>query len=193
MSIFRKHKWGLIQLGVSILVVVGWLKKPIDEGQAGKDSYFLIFILGIIVTIYSIRAYWDSELKKNEKRIPFFIIILTISGISIGSAIIKSIDKKRKPLIIATNGYNERIILYKDNTYVFKHHEAEWTHYDRGTYRRLKNKFQLDKKIFVSITKTRDFYISGDSLYVLSKYPTDTIVFKKGHPKFHFRTKVISE
>lgn len=178
MKTIKTHIWGIIQLTLSVLLVIKWLSKPTDIGQLGQDRVPLYLVLTIIVTVISLETYLNRKEENIKELIPVFICLLTIIAIPVGSAINRHLEKNRKPVISASN-QRETMLKFKDNTFEFEHKEAEYTHYDRGRYRRQANKLILDKQIFACYRKTNTFYISDTSLYIITAYPTNTIAFKK--------------
>lgn len=178
MKIIRRHIWGIIQLIVSVLLIIKWLSKPIDIGQLGQDNIALYLLLAILVTLISLNSYLSRKEENIEELTPVFICILTLIVIPIGNAINKKIERERRPIITATYK-GEKMVLFKDSTFEFEHSEAEYTHYDRGRFSKQANKIILDQRIFVWSQLTNTFYISDTSLYIITVYPTDTIVFKR--------------
>lgn len=178
MVIIRRHIWGFIQLTASIFLIVKWLSKPVEIGQIGRDNLVFYFLLTVIVTVNSFKHYLNLEAGRFEKRIPVFICAATFGAILIGSAINDKIEQSKKP-IIAAGFKGENITLFQDNSYEYRHAEAEYIHYDRGTYHIQANKLILDKQIFVWGRKTNTFYISDTSLYVITLYRPDTLIFKR--------------
>lgn len=178
MKTLRRHFWGISQLLVSVLLVSEWLSKPTNIGQLGQDRVPLYLLLTIIVTVISLETYLNRQEENIKELTPVFICLLTIIAIPVGSAINHHLEKNRKPVISASN-QGETMLLFKDNTFEFEHKEAEYRHYDRGRYSKQANKLILDKPIFVADRKTNTFYISDTSLYIITAYPTDTVVFKE--------------
>lgn len=178
MKIIRRHIWGIIQLIASVLLVIKWLSKPTNVGQLGQDNIPLYFLLTVIVTIISLETYLNRKEESMEELTPVFICVLTLIVIPIGNTINNKMEKNRKPVISATYK-GEKIILFKDSTFEFEHREAEYIHYDRGCYSKQANKIILDKRVFVWSGMTNTFYISDTSLYIITVYPSDTIVFKR--------------
>lgn len=184
LKLLNQHKWGIIQLIISILFTIKCFKEPTNIGQVGPDNLILYLLGGIIFTFISLISYF--RLQSVLSLIPVIILALTIVSVRIGLVIEKN-NKSWKTVLLQVSAGHGALTLYTDSSFIYSTGGAEYRHYERGKYKLSANKFILDKEIIHDENITSDtFYINDTALYTVTdlSYLRDTIIwtpFKQGH------------